>query len=335
MKVESQLTREQILEKVSPYDIFAMYMPWEFTINRRCRNPLVSKDNTPSFIIGNKSQTGELIFKAFNSEHRGDCFIFVEKMFNLDYFGALNKIAEDFGLKDRSNLKYKAIIDNLPKPKIEMLKPILIQAKIGKYEQIHLDYLAKYTLEPKDLNFCLDTKVGALKEWWLNRTKQVVKKNELAFVYNYTDEFGSWNKVYFPNREKKDKWRSSIPFQKIHGFSNIKDCKTAILTKSIKDGALIAKYITSCVCVIQAEDSAAISPENVEFLKNSVESLYIGLDSDNRGKTASRILCKLLDAKHINIPDRLLEKGATDFSDWVALEGKEPLIEHFHKKGII
>lgn len=335
MKVESQITREQILEKISPIDIFSMYMPWEFTINRRCRNPLVAKDNSPSFIIGNKSQTGELIFKAFNSEHRGDCFVFVEKMFNLDYFEALNKIAEDFGLKNSSNTQYKAVLATLAKPKIETLKPILIQAKIGKYEQIHLDYLSKYTLEPKDMNFCSDTKVGALKEWWINRTKQPIKKNELSFLYNYTDEFGSWNKVYFPNRDKKNKWRSSIPFQKIHGLSNLKGCKTGIITKSIKDGAFIAKYITPCVCVIQAEDITCISPENEQFLKNSVENLYIALDSDSKGKQTSRLLCKLLNAKHINSPDRLLEKGATDFCDWAALEGKDAVIEHFIKKKVI
>ena len=115
----------------------------------------------------------------------------------------------------------------------------------------------------------------------------------------------------------------------------MKGCDVGIITKSIKDGALLRKYITKCTCVIQAENVTAISKENAQFLKQNVKHLYIAMDNDATGKQASYAICDYLKAKHINPPDRILEKKGSDFSDMVKLEGLGSFLEHFKTKKLI
>jgi CHC2 zinc finger len=320
------LSKDFILSRVNPMSIFSYYMPNEWKLNRRCINPFVSKDNNPSMIIGDKN--GEMIFKCFNSNNQGDCFAFVMQMFNINFTQALDKIASDFKLLS-SDSDYERVIQNLPKvDRVKSVHNIIQCAPFSEWKDYHLDYLKRYTLEPKDLQFCEDTKAYPLKDYWVNKRKMVVNKDELGFFYNA----GNHNKVYFPNRPKEDKWKSTIPFTYIHGLNNMKGCKVGILTKSLKDGAILSKYITKCVCVIQAENVTSISKENAEFLKQNVEQLYVAMDCDPPGKSASYAICDYLGAKHINPPDYLLDKKATDFADWVALEGIEPMINHFKTK---
>jgi hypothetical protein len=330
MKIHLQketITKEQILSKVGALSIFTFYMPYEFRLNRRCQNPFVAKDNNPSMIIGDRN--GEITFKCFNSNNQGDCFSFVMQLHNIDFSQALDKIAQDFGLKQKDDNEYQRVISNLPKvERINVAQNIIQCAPYKKFQDFHIEYLQKYSLTPDDLQFCKDTKAYPIKEYWINKRKMVVHDKELGFFYNA----GNYNKVYFPQRSKEDKWKSTIPFTYIHGLDNMKGCKVGILTKSLKDGAIISKYITQCVCVIQAENVTSISKENAEFLKQNVEHLYVAMDCDAPGKAASYAICDYLGAKHINPPDYLLEKKGTDFADWVALEGIEPVINHFKTK---
>jgi DNA primase len=94
--IEKQNLRELIFNKISSLDIYGYYMPHSFSLNKLTNNPFVSKDKNPSFIIGNK--TGDIIHKAFNSEHKGDCISFVMQMYSITYKEALNKICFDFHL---------------------------------------------------------------------------------------------------------------------------------------------------------------------------------------------------------------------------------------------
>ena len=326
---EQKITKEYILEKVGALNIFIRYMPHPFKLNRRCKNPH-TKDNNPSCIIGN--QTGEIIYKCFNSSHQGDCFSFVMNLFNISFKDTIELIANDFGLKKSSIKKYEQVILDLPK--IEITKPhsYLIQCKPFKnWQNYHIDYLKQYTLEPKDLQFCSNTKAFPLEEYWINKRKMIVKQDELGFFYNV----GTYNKIYFPLRPKEDKWKSSIPFNVIHGLDNMKGCDIGILTKSLKDGAILSKHITKCTCVIQAENVTSISKENAQFLKENVKQLYIAMDCDAPGKQASYAICDYLNAKHINPPDRILEKKGSDFSDMVKLEGLDSFLNHFKQKKLI
>lgn len=333
IKGEKKVDVDAILERMSPYYVYKMYMPWEFELNKKCRNPFVSSDDNPSFIIGNKF--GVITFKAFNSDNRGDCIGFVMQLFNLDRRGAIIKIGTDFGMLENSK-KYDKLIKLYPDvPKIVKL-PQIIQVKAGKWTEFHKNYFQAYNLTHRDLNFAEDTKVYAVKEWALNRSKMPLKENEIAFAYNLTNERGDWVKIYKPEGNKKEKWMSSIPFTELHNRGAINGgCDIGIITKSLKDAAWINKYITHNVEVMQAEDICALSLEDGKRMLKSCKKLYICFDNDKKGKQASIALTKELECSHINVPDFLLEQGVTDMTDWVKLAGNQPVIDFFKQKGVI
>lgn len=330
-KKKEEITRELIFSKIDAYDVYKFYMPWTFSLNYTCKNPFVTEKH-PSFVIGNKF--GEVTHKAFNSPHRGDCINFVEDMFGIGYHDALRKIAGDFGITSSKSVEYKAIIEQYEKPK-GIKAPVIIQAKAKPFGEEHIKYLSEFHIAPSDLNFCKDTKCVAVKEWALNRSKMPLKKDEVAFAYNLKNERGNWLKIYRPHAGKEDKWKSSIPFIEMHGLDNMKGCDVGIITKSIKDGAFIAKYITKCVCVTQAEDYTAISEENKQFIQENCKNIYVSWDNDKKGVEACQAITKATGWGYINPPRHLIEKGVSDMSDMAKLLGPEAVIEFFKEKGII
>lgn len=326
------LNRQFILERLSEYDIFRMYYPYEFQLNKPCLSPFKDEDN-PSFIIGNKWGDG-LTFKAFNSPNHGDCFHFVMQRYGLDYNEALNRIASDFGLIDGTD-SYKEIITKYETPVGIKKHPTFIQARPRQWSYQDVMYLADYKLEPKDLQFCPDTRCYSTKEWAINRQRQPLLRGEVCFFYNLVNERGSWIKVYRPHAPKDLKWRSSVPFTEIMGRDNLDGCELGIITKSIKDGAVIAKYITKNVCVTQAEDFTAITKENIDFFNQSCRRIVVAYDSDAKGVEACTEITKETGWGYINPPKHLLIDGITDFSDYIKATNPETVREFFKSKNVI
>lgn len=330
---KEEITRELIFSKISSFDVYKMYMPWNFSLNYVCKNPFVDEKHA-SFIIGNKF--GEITHKAFNSPHRGDCINFVQDRFYLDYWGALKKIANDFGISSSKSIEYQAIISEYKQPK-GIKPPVIIQAKAKPFGEEHKKYLSEFHISPSDLNFCSDTKVVALKSWALNRAKKGLKINEVAFAYNLKNERGDWLKIYRPNAKKEERWKSSVPFTEMHGVGNISGgCEIGIVTKSIKEGAWISKYITPCVEIVQAEDYSAITEENKKRLLSNCKRLYISFDSDPKGIQSCTKLSNEMGCGYINPPKHLLEHGVTDWTDMSKYyKSPNPVIEFFKQKNVI
>lgn len=330
MKIEKKVNKKELIENnLSHLDLYSYYMPWKFELNKRCSNPYMNKDENPSFIIYYRDNS--YFHKAFNSFHKGDIWTFLMELSGKSFEEVLDGIISDFGLLETSKTKLERIVLDLPKIEKKVSIPPKITCEVySRWQKQHIDYLAQYYLIPEDLNFCSDTKCYPIKQFYFNNSKFSIKKNEPAFVYNV----GNFNKVYLPTRPKGEKFWSNIPFTHIHGLNNLRNCETGVLTKSIKGGAFIHKYITKCVSVIQAENSSAISKENIEYVRANCKNLYIALDCDEPGKKASREICKLFGAKHINPIDDILKLGGSDFEDWAKLTNVETIRNHFIKKGI-
>ncbi len=335
MNIQREVKKEDVLSKISEIEIYRKYYPYKFEVGCRIRNPFVLKDEHPSMSV-TEVGGGKIIFRCFNSQEKGDCLKFVQLITGLDYKATLSRIAQDFGLISSEGAFSGEILHPLETPKNGVKKQYVIGCIPKPYTQKHIDFLAKGFLEPKDLNFCGDTRAFALKEWWLNKKRQPLGNEEMAFYYELVNERGVWRKVYRPEKDKEHKWKSSIPFTEMHGLSNMKGCDLGIVTKSIKDGAFLAKYITPCVSVIQAEDMAALSKENIDFINNNCKTVYLALDADERGVSSSLEITKATGWKYINIPRRYLKFGATDFFDMCVYEqSPQAVIDYFKLKKVI
>lgn len=328
--IKVDLTPEAVLNKISEYDIFRMYMPnRDWRLNRSTYSVFREEDG-PSMLIGNRN--GYLYFIDFgDTSKRGDCFDFVMMRFGLlSLYEALEKVDSDFGLGIKSPVanpkRYKEIVSKYKQPEDTGKRYSLIQVNVRKFTEKELDYWKEYYQEMEDLK---RDHVYSLKEVFLNRRKYPLGLDEIRFGYFY--EGGYW-KIYRPFAGKKKKWLSNVPLTTVYGLENLVPDKNTLITKSLKD-YMVCRKVYPHVCHVQNESLAAFSEETVEYINNNSNEVFYGGDSDTAGKTASYAITKAFGWKHINPPDRLLP-AVNDFAGWGKIEGLDKLHEHFKLKGL-
>lgn len=328
---KKELTPESVLNLISEFDIYRMYMPdKDWKINQATTSPF-RVDHNPSFSISNRN--GQLHHIDFaDSNYRGDCFEFVKQMFHMNSLDdVLRKIDQDFGLNFYSNSnpgEYKRIVKEYIQPEELGKRYSLIQVKTRKFTNDELLYWSEYY---QDINDLRANNIYSIKELYLNRQRIMLEENELRFGYFYPS--GGWWKIYKPHSERKYKWISNVPLVTTYGLENLQRDKNTLICKSLKD-MLVCKKVYENVCHIQNESLAALSEETVSYLKKNSKEVFYSGDSDVPGKSASYAITKAFGFRHINPPDRLLPQGK-DWGDWVKLEGLEPIKEHFINKKLI
>ena len=322
--------RKLIFEKVSQEQIFRYYYPYKFTLNQRCLS-CFQKENNPSMIIGTKSNSGDIVFKCFNSPEKGDCINFVMQMFNLDYLDALLKIAEDFGLKESSNTKYEQIIKELPKTTvIKQKKAPDIVVSTRPFNSNELNYWNDYYQDISDLK---RENIYVPKKIWINKNPIDLKVSELTFCYYYPEN-DKW-KIYKPNASKEKKWFTNQAFDHVEDIEKVKNCPKVLISKSKKDKLVLSKALNfSCLVTTQAEDITCFNQNSITIL-NTCKEVYTVYDNDLKGKTASWALTNNFGWKHCNVPDELLKNGVSDFADWAKITNLKTIEDYFKLKNII
>jgi|694.fasta_scaffold17451_2 hypothetical protein len=333
--VEKVNLKDLIESKLTHLDLYSYYMPHSFELNKNCSNPFVTKDKNPSFRVFYKE--GSYFHKAYNSSHKGTIYDFLKDLYNISYKEVLDKIAEDFGLKEKTGKKYEKIITELPK--IEIRESILpnIKAISKNFQKEHIDYLAQFALTLDSLNSVKDTEILALSKFWINNNLYSLDKEEVGFIYYCTDI--NKVKIYLPQRDKGKRFYSCLPFTYIHGKESFKCVndqkhKKGILTKSIKDALVLSKYIQYPIGVVQAENPTSITQEDIEFFNENVEEMFISWDSDGPGVKNCKELTSKLGWNYINPPKRYLP----NIKDWADLQkeiGEKALLNEFKKKKLI
>ncbi len=323
------LTPENVLNKITEYDIFRYYMPGDWTLNKPTYSPF-RKENNPSFVIGNKK--GYLSFIDFaDTEKRGNCFDFVRMLHNLQSFDdALKLIDRDFGLGILSvhTGDYKRIVSSYKQPQLER-RYSLIQVKTRKFNAEELAYWNQYHQDIQDLR---DNNVYAISTVYYNKSKFPLKDTELRFGYLYEGQY--W-KIYRPFVDKRHKWMpNNVPITCMDGKEDIKNCKVAFINKSKKD-YMVMKKVFPCSCAVQNEGIGCFSLENVEFLKANSDVQILSFDSDVTGVANSQQITQLFDFGYCNVPKRYLSEGIKDWADLVKKHGYYPVENYLRQKGIL
>ena len=330
MKVKKQVDlKDLIFEKVSQEQIFRFYYPYDFKLNHLCLSAFV-KERNPSMIIGTKSQDGDIIFKCFNSPHKGDCITFVREMFSLDYREALEKIAKDFGILEQDNSRYEAIIKELPISKITKKKnaPDIVVAT-RSFTNEELKYWSDYYQDIEDLK---REHIFVPKKIWINKVPLILKSTELTFCYYYP-EIDKW-KLYSPFAKKERKWFTNCAFDFIEDINNVSDYRRVFISKSKKDKMVLSKAIgNTCMITTQAEDLSCFNEHSIKSLND--KEVYTLYDNDTKGKAASWLLTNNYNFKHCNVPDKYLKEIITDFADLGKKYGIEYVYNHFKRKNLI
>lgn len=336
---KSELNKENILKKISTYDIYRFYhgnfKVNEVTVNRH------RGEKDPSLIIGNKVSE-ELTHKDFGDySWRGDAFHFVMQIHGCDFMTALKLIDKDFnlGLGNEKVIVGRKIV-TWEQPEILTKKPPIIQ----------IQTLTKLT--PEGMRFWSDHYQGEEdikrehiympKEIWRNK-RRIYLGNLLTFCYYYPT-LNCW-KIYRPHADKKEKnsplhkwkWDTNLPFDYVENLDGLVGCKKGFLGKSKKDRMVLMKALeTECIANTQAEDPACVSPRTIEIFQDIPER-YAIMDNDKKGKECSWWLTKEHGFKHVNVPDKhLIETPpTTDFAGMAFNYNLDKVTQHFKTKGII
>ena len=312
------LTPENVLNKISEYDIYRMYMPHQnWKINVVTYSPFRNEKN-PSFIIGYKGKA--LTFHDFSdSTKRGGCFDFVIMLFSLPSLReALVMIDRDFDLgiiNSSSTKNYERIVSDYTQPPLLSKREFFIQVKPRKFTHEELSYWNEYYQDIDDLKA---NNVYSIDTLYLNKQKFPLKDTELRFGYLYE----SYWKIYRPFADKKNKWMpNNVPITMMDGLADIRDCDVAFINKSKKD-YMVMKKVVPCCCAVQNEGLGCFSEENVEYIKENSDTQILSFDSDETGVKNSQLITEKFGFDYCNVPKIYLEEG---IKDWALLAKEKGL----------
>ena len=321
------ITKDQILERVTPLDIFESFTYEKFVLNR----PFASD---PSFVIHYKG--GYYYFADYGKKQiRGDVFDYVKYMTNATSFGeVLNNINSQLNLGlDKGKPVEISAKKREQKPE-DVQEEKLFQVKVKRYSKQDLQYWNEYNLSHDDLKSLPDTEIFCVDRLWINKELKYINSGELCFGYLFQ---GKWWKIYRPyaDREKGEmKWLSNVPLQTMYNLEGIKGCKKGIGAKSVKD-LLCVKKVYPCVAGVQSENIAAISEDSANFIKENCEEFFLGFDADDAGVEASKKINNLHGWGWINPPRYMLKFDTKDFAGMSKQFGLDSIEYHLKAKGFI
>ena len=325
-----KLTCENVLNMITEYDIYKMYMPHQnWKINTVTYSPFRNEKH-PSFIIGYRG--GALNFIDFgDSSRKGGCFNFVTMLFNISLIDALMMIDRDFDLgivSGSSTRNYERIVADYEQPTSTSKREYFIQVKTRKFTNEELAYWNSYYQDVDDLRA---NNVYSIDTVYLNKQKFPLKETELRFGYLYE---GHW-KIYRPFADKKNKWMpNNVPITMMDGLQDIKDCDVAFINKSKKD-YMVMKKVFPCCCAVQNEGMGCFSEENVEYIKENSDVQILSFDSDETGVKNSQLITEKFGFDYCNVPRIYLEEGIKDWADLARIHGLKTIEKYLTQREII
>lgn len=343
IKGSPRLTLENILTRVSQYDIYRYYLGFDFKFNKKVKSCFREDDHPSLSFKMERDDKGKdtIIYCDFGDmTYKGAVVNFVMQLYNIDYYEALRKIDFDLNLgfcKHRKGnpLSTKEIISGFKTPDEVITRKKKIQITPKDFTKEELKYWSQYYITEQELK---DNNVYSIDKLYFNKTL-VPPFKQMRFAYLYDDKM----KIYYPNADKTIKWMfnntpndfiSSLDDIKYKAFTGSSDTKL-IVTKSKKDEIVLKKFFKD-VCSTQSENHVGISEENIELFSKiyGPENVYIIFDNDEPGVKA----CKYYNQfgfKYFNIEKKYLEKDITDASDLVKAYGLDMLEYWLTKKKVL
>ena len=196
--------------------------------------------------------------------------------------------------------------------------------------------------------------IAGVSEEWCNKfecwaVKDAVKSNpitkkreripigndEIVFAYYCPEEDGV--KLYFPEREKGNKFRTNVSGSHLWNFDNVGACENIVIQKSNKD-MIVTALFTECVSAVQSENIGVFWNEGKTELAERVDEkgkhVFLSYGSDEDGKNKSIKLSKLLNWKWVNPPNKFLP-DVNDVYSLAAIQGLSEVEKMFKNKKII
>jgi hypothetical protein len=303
------ITKQLILDKLGAGAEELIYKEY-FRISGQIRPGVYHKNpvsachsNTLKFFVDNRGGLRFMDFSPNRSDFRGDVIDAVMLMTNLDYQSALLDIDSTFKLglalykdyvpEDRKVEEYTPY--EVLETEIEVVKQNLTGYDKIYFEDYHID-LAQ--LPKFNVSSCKAAFVNG--ELW-----NTSSKHRPLFVYEIAGKY----KVYSPLSRKKRKWRTNITKDLIAGYNSLPlEGHSLIIGSSVKDCLVFATHGYNTI----SYQGEGVIPESIEELIKRFDTIYVWLDCDAAGITATNKWKEL----HPNIIPVYWQSSEKDISDY-------------------
>lgn len=322
--ITPDITEDFLLKNLSQEQIMEHYIGLPIKIKKKFSSPF-REDKHPSCSLVYKE--GRLVFSDFATNLKGNCFHVVMHKYRLNYYEALEKIAEDFNLKSPGALSHKI-----------------------KVEYSHLDEEKKKSFEPSKIAIKHRGWKKIDKEYWFDRfglTREILEKFNVIpvdtawvngnIVYNdygnndpcYAYRFGkNQYKLYFPLRKHKDPRgpRFLHNTNKVQGYRQLpKNGDFLIFTKSLKD--VMVAYSLGVNAIALVSESIYPPEKLIDVIKSRFKYVYSFYDFDYAGICMANHFKRVYNIRPILLSDGTrgtkTDYGAKDLSEYVEKYGKE------------
>ena len=322
--VVPKMTKDWLLDRVSEMQIYEYYVTG-IKQGRKMKSPIRLDKHEGSWSI--KQIDGVIVWSDWATDEKGNCITLVQKMYNITYQQAIEKIAQDLGIQQGSNQISRVAIPSNLEGVPDQKKHSWIQIVTRRWNTKDDQFWGKYAISREQL---IADGVLPIKEYYINRQKEIIKEGEKVYAYTYDEGM----KIYMPERVKNDKWRSSISTKLVEGLDKLNGHEKVVVCKSKKDKLTLMSILPESVGIIsvQNESVSAWTDNLLKVLEG--RKVWISYDSDGPGKAASkRVNERYPWMKHINVPDNWTP--IKDWSDMVAAGHRQEVVEHFRNKEVI
>lgn len=307
------LNIENILRKITSYDIYRFYTPSNFKLGQSFNSPF-RKDKNPSFSIKQSKTTGEIYHLDYaKPEDNGNCFQYVKRLYNCNFDEALRHINNDFQLGLGSSIiienpRYLTVTKLYEQPeKITQYKRIDVFTRPFTKEELAYWNLRFISAEELHKNY-----IFGIDKLLLDGQRITNPKKMLRYAY-YFPKLDKW-KIYTPYADKSKneyKWISNLSIDIVECLNSIKEDKLCVGTKSRKDRIIMQKFIPETFST-QNESEVAISPIDISHIIEKSKKCYLFYDNDEPGVKSCKYYNQFgLD--YVNIPKTLGVKDPDEF----------------------
>jgi hypothetical protein len=297
------ITKDDVLQKVSEYDIYARYLGFKPVLGALYISPL-RNDSNPSFGLFKSKRTGNILFKDLGTGECGDCFKFACLIDNQPIKQILKELYQ------------KNIKKTLPKKPVAL--PIKEYSTLDivvddiKFTAEGLAFWSGFGITEQTLNYF---NVKQIKRFWVNGleywTATKAKPMFSYFIYSKT-------RIYRPNFKQK-KFYTNCTTVDIQGWEQLDYTKdTVFITKSYKDVMLL--YELGYTAVAPNGEGHSIPETALSILRKNFKHIVILYDRDLPGLLASKKLWRQNTDFDFMFMPRRTEK---DLSDYYIRFGKE------------
>ena len=325
VSLKPKVTKEFILSKINQESIMQHYTGQD--VNSKKLFTSVLRNDHKVTCGYYKSKSGIFYIHDFATNEHLDCWNVVMRLYNCNYYEALEIIAKDFNLIDETNNKKESPII------VESVKEAVsskIQVQIKDYTESELKWWNSFGIDKK-----------LLKKYHIFSIQYVFLNGELKFVSSeknpiYGYYFGKdknseekW-KIYFPMRTEF-RFLNNLSKKVLQGYHQLpKTGDLLVITKSMKD--VVAMYGFGISAVSPNSETLFLDDKKLEEFKQRFKHILVLYDNDRPGLHNMWLIRKQHPELNYYYLPWYLAKDFTDSIKLVGVDNMKDYVNDFLKE---